>query len=506
MTIADALHAVGIWVDLPCGGIGTCGGCRIEAKGALSDLTPREAEALSNEAIGAGWRLACQAQIVGDLEIALPENAVLSGAEETAGPSLSKRRLGMALDLGSTTLVGRIIDLDNGHSLMEMSATNPQVSVGADLITRIQAGLELEGQTLLKSLAIRGINDLLNKMVNRLGIAPEQVSSMTIAGNSVMQHLLLGLSVETLSAFPFAPVSLDAVVRSAGDLGIAIDPRAEIYIFPLIGSFVGGDAAAGALALNLAALPGACLLADLGTNGEVLLSVDGEIGATSTAAGPAFEGGEIAWGMRAETGAIVDLDIRSGWQLTTIGGAIPRGIAGSGLVRIVTELLENGLLGPEGRLRRPEELTGEHARLAEGRIRQGKNGYEVILDPEREIVLTQGDIRQLQLAKGAIRSAVDSLLEEAGIKAVEISGVYLAGAFGSVLDPDSVLRIGLLPPVPIEKIAAVGNASLDGAVKVLMDEIGRLAVVELVKGIRHISLESRPDYQDAFVRALRFPT
>jgi uncharacterized 2Fe-2S/4Fe-4S cluster protein (DUF4445 family) len=382
---------------------------------------------------------------------------------------------------------------------------NPQLSLGADLITRIQYALESNGGAILQGLVLQSINELIERLTKQLGVPPQQITQLTIAGNSVMVHLLLGLNIKGLSAFPFQPSLTAALTTTAGKVGIGIAERATVYLFPLIGGFVGGDAAAGIIGTGMHHEKDPYLLIDLGTNGEVVLSTKDAIWAASTAAGPAFEGGEISWGMRAEPGAILDLDIKDGWRITTIGNIPPRGIAGSGLIRIIVQLLSTGILRPDGRIQKECELSRVQRELLGERLRQGAQGLEILLDPDRQIVLTQQDIRQLQLAKGAIRSAVDALLQEAGLKPVSLKKVYVAGAFGSHVDAESLLQIGVLPEMPKETIGAVGNSSLAGAAMVLFSAEVRSEAEALARRIRHLPLETREDYQEMFVEALGFP-
>ncbi|HEX2952906.1 MAG TPA: ASKHA domain-containing protein [Bacillota bacterium] len=502
--VADALRRLGVWLDLPCGGVGSCGGCRIEVRGALSPPTPRELQSFSQEALKAGWRLACQTRILGDLEIVLTEIQRINATEEPSSVQEPQHLLGMALDLGTTTLEGRIYDLETRQMLSEGSLVNPQLSLGADLITRIQFALEPNGGETLKGLVLQGINKLIERLTKQLELSPQQITQLTIAGNSVMVHLLLGLNMEGLSAFPFQPSMTASVTSTAGEIGIGPE-RAMVYLFPLIGGFVGGDAVAGIISTGMDHESGPHLLIDLGTNGEVVLSTKDVIWAASTAAGPAFEGGEISWGMRAEEGAILDLDITNDWRIKTIGNAPPRGIAGSGLIRITVRLLSAGILRPDGRIKKERELSMEQKALVGERLRQGVQGLEILLDPDRQIALTQMDIRQLQLAKGAIRSAVDALLQDAGLKPESLQKVYVAGAFGSHVDAESLLKIGVLPEMAGEKIRPAGNSSLAGAAMALFSEEVRSEAEELARRIRHLTLETKEDYQEMFVKALGFP-
>lgn len=506
VSVADALNDAGVWVDLPCGGAGTCGGCRVMVRGEVSPPTSRELQSLTADALKVGWRLACQARLAGDLEVFLPkgQNALVSDRMPSIKPA-EDLNLGLAIDLGTTTIVGRVYDLSDQRMLAEAMLVNPQVTLGSDLITRIQRALEPDGKKRLQDMAVQGITGLVETLSQRLGCQSRQIQRMTIAGNPVMHHMLLGLHLDDLSVFPFHPVSTTAVTMTGYELGLNIAKDAPVYLFPLVDGFVGGDAVAGVVSTELQIGSGARLLMDLGTNGEVLLANVGGIWAASTAAGPAFEGGEIGWGMRAEPGAIIDLDIDKGWKVRTIHDDPPRGIAGSGLIRVVDELLKAGFLRADGRLKTYLELSEQEKALAGDRLRQGTQGVEVLLDRERQIVLTQRDIRQLQLAKGAIRSAVETLLNIAGIDPAVLTEVYIAGAFGSHIHPESLLRIGLLPEIAANKLRPVQNSALEGAAMALFSTEVRAEAERVADRIKHVSLENDENYQDTFVKALGFP-
>ena len=408
------------------------------------------------------------------------------------------------MDLGTTTLVLTLVDLESGRRLVTVTGLNPQTAVGADLITRIQHALSGEGRDRLQEMLISGINILIEEAAAKGGVIPEQISMVTLAGNSVMHHLFLGLPVDSLSRTPFAPARKEPYLTEGAKTGLAVHPRAEVYLTPLLGGFVGGDAAAALFASGLAAWPGKGLLVDLGTNGEIILTGDGKVWAASTAAGPAFEGQGITWGMRAAPGAITGVKLaRDGWYLETLGGVAPLGITGSGLIALVAAFLSLGLLTQEGRLKSPEEMLDLPEVLRE-RLRTGENGQEVLVDRESGVTINQKDIRLLQLAKGAVRAAVDSLLDEAGVVPEELDTLMLAGAFGSGLDPSALLRIGLLPRVPVARIKFIGNAALEGAVQALRPE-ARRELESLAGKVRHIPLGNREDYQEKFVASLLFP-
>ena len=502
--LLKALVKAGVELELPCGGRGTCGGCRLLLKGELSSPTPEEKAFFSPALLEKGWRLACRTKLQGDTEVILFSDLDNGYTSFVSGEKAGAKQVAAAVDMGTTTLAVTLVDPETGRRLITVGRLNPQTAKGSDLITRMQLALTVEGKDLLQKMLVSGINILIKGAAEKTGIVAEQITTLVVAGNSVISHLFLGFPVESLSRAPFCPAIKGSYSTTGAELGLAVHPRAGVYLAPLIGGFVGGDASAALLFTGLATRGGKNLLVDLGTNGEIILAANGRLWATSTAAGPAFEGQGIAWGMRAEPGAVTGMETGAGWRLKTINNVEPRGISGSGLVEIVAGLLSTGLLTPEGRLKNPEEPGEELPPETNNRLRDTENGPEVLLDRRTGISITQKDIRLLQLAKGAVRAAVDSLLEEAGITPENLDRVFLAGAFGSGLNPAAVLKIGLLPPVALERIEFVGNAALEGAALALRPE-KRKEIERLAAETCHISLETKGYYQDKFVTALYFP-
>lgn len=502
--LINALAEAGVELELACGGRGTCGGCRLLLQGDLSAPTPEEKAFFPPALLTRGWRLACRTTVQGDTEVIIASDLSKGSTTFVLGGKAGTQQIAAAVDMGTTTLAVTLVEPETGRRLITAGRLNPQTAKGSDLITRMQQALFPEGKDLLQKMLVSGINILIKEAAAKTGIKPEQITTLAAAGNSVISHLFLGFPVESLSRAPFRPVIKGSYTTTGAELGLAVHPRALIYLVPLIGGFVGGDATAALFYTGLAARGGKNLLVDLGTNGEIILAVNGRLWATSAAAGPAFEGQGITWGMRAEPGAITGIETGGGWRLKTVNDVEPRGISGSGLVEIAALLLSTGLLTAEGRLKNPGELSEDLPFETRKRVRVTENGPEVLLDQETGITITQKDIRLLQLAKGAVRAAVESLLEEAGITAGDLDRVFLAGAFGSGLRPAAALQIGLLPPVALERIEFVGNAALEGATVALEPE--KRKVMERLAGeTRHISLETKGYYQNKFVNALYFP-
>ena len=377
--------------------------------------------------------------------------------------SEDKKNLAVAFDLGSTTVVGALLDVRTGEVLATAFRANPQVDYGADVLSRVKA--VVDDPTLLATLqasVVKAINEILFELGD--GVAP-QVSLIVAAGNSIMEHILLGVSPKSFATVPYRPVFKEARYSEASTLGIDALPGVNLYTFPIIGGFVGGDTVAAILKLALQSAKETSLMIDIGTNSEIVLSHNGTVYAASAAAGSAFEGGEIGSGMSAQKGAIESVRVDNGeLKLEVIGDVAPRGICGSGLLDAVAALVKAGVIESTGRIKDPEEVeTGlsSKVRASEGDVSEGNR---VILNagPSGEIALSQADIRSLQTAKGAIRAGVGVLLKKASIGPEEVDRVYLAGAFGSNLKKEGLETTGLLDVCWHDRLEVVGDAALGG--------------------------------------------
>jgi len=428
--------------------------------------------------------------------------------EDTTGKQFS-----VALDVGTTTVVGTLIDLRAGEQVEVASQMNPQMSFGDDLISRIDYANTHEMGTLeLQRRVIRAINDIIAEVAEKADISREDIYEIVMVGNTAMHHIFLKVPPKFLGQAPFAPTIQSALRISAKELGLKIHPRGQVYIFPNIAGFVGGDAVGVALATGLTERRGNFLAVDIGTNGEILLAVDGHMLAASAAAGPAFEGARISQGMRGTTGAIERVQIKEGrLMLEVIENVAPTGICGSGLIDVVAELCRVGLIDQTGRMVEPADgsanIPGEISR----RLIDHAHGKAFVLATAEEagidqpVLVTQKDVRELQLAKGAIAAAVNILLKEAGLAAQDLDEILLAGAFGNYLDRASARRIGLIPPVPIDKIRFVGNAASAGAQMAVVSQEARRKAEKIAREARHIELSVRPDFQEEFMEAMFFP-
>ncbi len=388
---------------------------------------------------------------------------------------------GAALDIGTTSLAVSLVDLDTGAVIGTASALNPQTAYGGDIMSRLGHAIRGEGLQELRSSVLRGLNSVLEEACGRADISPGDIWGVAVVGNTAMHHLFLGLDVQHLALSPYMPVILEPLLVTAADTGLDVRPEGMVYCLPNLGGFVGADLAGVLLATRLWETDAPRLVLDLGTNGEILLGHRGKVWACSTAAGPAFEGGAISCGMRAVSGAIQAVSINGGdIRLDVIGGGSPVGVCGSGLIDAVAELLSSGILDRDGR------LHGAEFALAEG------------------VILTQKDIRQLQLAKGAIRAGVEVLLKIAGLEPEDLEEVILAGTFGNYVDERKAVQIGLLPPVAPEKVRPIGNAALDGARMALLSAGARRALEDAAKSVEHISLALRADFQEIFMERVNF--
>jgi uncharacterized 2Fe-2S/4Fe-4S cluster protein (DUF4445 family) len=424
------------------------------------------------------------------------------------------RSYGLAFDIGTTTVVGMLMDLNSGLPAAVHSALNGQAIYGADVISRISHTMLNEaGLAQLKAQIVQTLNGLIERLLAEAGVEPDEVYEVVTVGNAAMQHLLLGLNPEAIGVWPFIPVVEDMVQVSAGELGLHILPQAQVHLLPYLGAYVGADLVGGLLATGLAQAKGVRLMVDIGTNGEIILGSAARTIATAAPAGPAFEGAQIKDGMRASEGAIEAVTITpEGVKLQVIGDVPPIGICGSGLIDAVAQLRLAGLMLPSGQFIKAEEAARRFAPALAERIITDADGRRafVLAWPEesgagRQIVLTQRDIRELQFAKGAIAGGIAVAMQELGIEADALVEIYLAGSFGNYINPQSARLIGLVPPIPVERIKAVGNAAGEGAKMALLSFRERQVARSLPQLVEYHELSGRGDFNDSFISVLQFP-
>jgi uncharacterized 2Fe-2S/4Fe-4S cluster protein (DUF4445 family) len=408
---------------------------------------------------------------------------------------------GLAVDLGTTTVVCALIDLHSGAITAVASALNAQERFGSDVISRISHAVVGAHQLAeLRMAGLATLNALVEKVCAKADIESTSIYHAIVAGNSTMLHVVLGVDPGTLSLTPFTPAFRASVELAACEFGIAIHRMGRVQTFPLLGAYVGADIVAGILATGVGRDGEVSLFIDIGTNGEVVLAAGGRIVATSAPAGPAFEGAEIRCGMRAVDGAIEAVRIGDEVELDVLGGVAPKGICGSGLADAVAGLLGAGLLDPTGRLKRSEEVAGHP--LADRMVQIGGTAAFRLADG---IELTQQDIRALQFAKGAIASGVQTLMEDLGVGSDDLDEVLLAGSFGTYIDPASARAIGLIPPVDLDRVSPVGNSSLEGAKIALLSFREQQIGIGLAERVEYVELSGDPNFNDTFVSTLAFP-
>ncbi len=419
-------------------------------------------------------------------------------------------KFGLAVDIGTTSVVTTLIELESGEQLASISSLNPQAVFGGDLMSRIAfAQFNPANLRKLQTRIIGLLNQHVEEIAQLSGVLPKWIYKVVVVGNTCMHHILLGIDPSYVGLAPYAPVMRHPLVLPARELFLKVNPEARVCLLPIVAGFVGADAVAVALATRIYESPEIRVAVDIGTNGEVLLGSKRHLWACSAPAGPALEGAQIRHGMRGALGAIDRVRIEDDVEIHTIGEASPLGICGSGIIDALAKMLDRGIVDHTGliqverrdrlppRLRERVVVRGEERQFI--LVRQGEAGAP------SEIVLTQDDIRQVQLAKGAIASGVGMLLHVAGVPNGQVAELMLAGGFGNYISIKSALRIGLIPPLPEEKIRYVGNAASLGAQLCLVSEAERQRAERIARSIEHISLAAHPDFQDIFVECMNFP-
>lgn len=513
-SVLEALTQADRYFEAVCGGNGHCGKCGVRLLEGNLAVTPEDREVFSSEELAAGWRLSCRAYPDGDLTIELSQEradmyeAVIqfegeapmrpeSGAEMCeAGETSCGGRMkasalgyGIAVDIGTTTIAMQLIDRKSGSAAASGSRINRQRRYGADVISRIQASCDGRSGELQQSIRedLRaGMEDLLEKA----GISWESVGSAAIAGNTTMIHLLMGYDCSGLGVYPFTPVNTDLIESDLHDLVSDGLPRVPTAVLPGISAYVGGDIVSGIVCCGMDQSEKISVLVDLGTNGEMALGNREHILSASTAAGPAFEGGNIQWGTGSVPGAVSRVTISGGdVSVETIAGAAPNGICGTGVVETVSELVRNEIVDETGLL--DEEYFEAGFPLAK-------------TEDGRQIVFTQQDVREIQLAKAAVRAGLETLLLRFGIAAEDVDTLYIAGGFGFQLDVQKASMIGMLPPALAAKAKAAGNTSLGGAVRYLTDPMARGRMERLARATEELNLSGDADFNRIYMEQMMF--
>ncbi len=494
--IGEAIAATGLPLEQPCAGRGTCGKCKILVEAGVAPPDAIEFENLTVGELAVGNRLACRARVEGDAKVTLAPIVVYSNKIFHASNRYKRDKdvpLGLAIDLGSTTVAAFLTMLDNGEVAAGGGGLNQQTVFGADVISRLAAATDdpINAERLHK-LALASIN----QAVDSLKLSPkvrERIERVTIVGNVAMHHLLAKLPLHTLAVIPFQPYSKAAIPDATALMGGIFPEGARVSLPPMIGGFVGSDALACLAYFGFDRPAGPMAAIDLGTNGEVMVTDGRRIVTASTAAGPAFEGVNISCGTRAVDGAITKVELDGdGFVFKTIADEAPIGLTGSGLLSIVHELRQAGVIESSGRMVDQPPVFAD-------RIGLDAHGTRFLrLTSDGSLKLSQWDVRELQKAKGAIRAAIDILIAQLNLKPADLERVILTGSFGGQIDIDAVLGLGMIPPVRREVVETTANGAGFGAAMFLTDE-GFALGVELANRAEQIDLDQDADFHMRYV-------
>ena len=607
--ILDVLKKAGIYIDIPCGGEGTCGKCKVLIVEGIPPASAIEKSFLTKREIEEGYRLACQAKLTQDAIIEIPLEVRLnieksffakakgdiSGTKkcfpldtglfkifiELEKPSLADQRsdwerikdgislygkhmkdptilsnlslpleilkripvlireadfkititilnneviniekgdttkdiYGIAFDIGTTTAAGYLVNLINGKEIASVARLNPQVKYGDDIISRIGFVQKSEnGLQILQEEIVGAVNEIISELTYCAKIDRDDIYKIVFVGNTCMHHLLLGITPVFLAPSPYLPAVRESISLKVKDIpGLFLNETTEVFLLPNISAFVGADISAGIIANNIWKKDKNVLFVDLGTNGEIVLGVKGELWACSTAVGPAFEGARISSGMRAAKGAIDRVKIKNDSIFyRVIENGKVRGLCGAGIIDIIAELLKLGIIERSGKLLGRLECSPRGSDGIKKRILKNKNGNRFLLiEGERTvsgeaIYLTQKDIREVQLAKAAVSAGIKIILKEANIGEGDIEEILLAGAFGNFIDKKNAVKIGLIPGLPLNRIKSVGNSAGKGAELALSSNMKRQLCEEISKKVNYIELSSNPDFQREYIDELFF--
>lgn len=492
-TILDAIKEKNEAYAAFCGGKGTCGKCRIRLIQGHLPITKFDEKIFTQKELQDGWRLACKAIPEEDC---VAENhmdredgfeALSSFAGEENQKSLEEE-LGIAVDIGTTTIAMVLAGIEKGHIYASHSMVNRQRLFGADVISRIQASIDGKGaqlQALIRDEISKGIEELLEKAK----IKGSQIKKIVIAGNTTMGHLFMGYPCDTLGVYPFTPVNIHTIHGKSQELLQCGEINCQVVLMPGISTYVGADIVSGILSCGMFEGQGISFLIDLGTNGEMALGNKEKILVSSTAAGPAFEGGCISCGMGSIPGAISNVNIIGGnIEYKTIGNLPPLGLCGTGVIETAAEMFRENLIDETGAL--DEEY---------------EDGFPIAKKNDGEIIsFTQKDVREIQLAKSAVRAGLETLLRRYGITQEHVNAVYIAGGFGFKLSLEKAALIGIIPKEFIGRAKFLGNSSLGGAVRYLTDPNAGKAVENIIKISHEVGLSQDKDFNDLYMEHMFF--
>jgi uncharacterized 2Fe-2S/4Fe-4S cluster protein (DUF4445 family) len=421
-------------------------------------------------------------------------SVVLRESEVIALDAPSTRWIGLAVDIGTTKIAVYIVDMKSGEIAASAGLMNPQISYGEDVVSRIYfAGESEENAFKMQALLVNALNNSIAALCAEIGADPSNIVDAVLVGNTAIHHLFLKLPVQQLGLVPYVPAVRSAVDVKARDIGLKIAPGGFVHMLPNVAGYVGADHMAMLLGIEMNKMEGVTLALDIGTNTEICLNCHGKMQSVSCASGPAFEGAHIQFGMRAAKGAIERVRF-SGTQLEiqTIGGGAPVGICGSGLLDGIAQMLQNGVIDRSGRM------------LDHALVRHHNNRKEFVLaerQGQEPVTISQKDVRELQAAKAAIRLGIQALIEDAGIAVADIDRVIIAGAFGTFIDVQSAIAIGMLPPLPLERFKQVGNAAGTGARMALISKDMRRIALDIAAKDGYIELATIPGFNEKFAIA-----
>ncbi|MGN0882446.1 ASKHA domain-containing protein [Cloacibacillus porcorum] len=511
---ADAASSAGVRIGRHCGGAGVCGKCRVMAgeENPFAPLTKTEENLLTPEEIKKGVRLSCCAKVIKNGTIHVVDQVKSAGHSILEGFSRDISEwapdcggYGVAVDIGTTTVVCYLLAL-SGHEVVDrISFLNPQVAFGDDVISRIAySSSQPEALERIQRTLTGEMDKNIGTMAKRNGIFKEDITEIMIAANTVMEHLFAGVSPKSIGHSPYMPEFFLMPPFKASAVGININEAGVVKMIPNVAGYVGADIVAGVAALDMDRQNKIRLLVDIGTNNEIVIGGSEGMFCCATAAGPALEGARIQYGMRASVGAIEKVTLENGLlKCQTIGGEAPKGLCGSGLIDAIALLLNEGVINESGRFEYPEKCRDERFMTRLGRSESGMVRL-LLTDEEHPVYLTQKDIREVQLAVGAVKVGVEVMLEQVGITKDKIAEVCLAGAFGNNIDIESAARVGLIPDIERAKIHGVKNTSGLGACLSLASEGFYERTKETAQKMSYVELSSLPDFQKRFVKAMSF--
>ena len=479
-TVLDVLQRERIDIRATCGGVGKCGRCQV----------------LVRDGEGLNYRLACTTPVSDGMEVVVEHAGTMevlqSGTTSVFPPDDGASGYGMSVDIGTTTVVAYLHDLASGERLAAVGRSNPQIAFGSDVISRISASVDGK-LDLMTSVIQDALREMKAKLCKTAKIEPEQVTRVAIAGNTVMQHIAVGLAPDSIGVNPFTPLSLFGNEWEIEGLG-------SCYFARCIAGYVGGDITAGMLATELDR-GGTRLFLDLGTNGEMALAYGDRIVSCATAAGPVFEGANVHFGMPASPGAISKVSFADDAVLVSVvGDAAPIGICGTGIIDAVALMSRLGIISETGYLNGPDELDGPLARL----VGEEDGGNVFYLVPDHSIYITQADVRNLQLAKAAVCAGIHTMMEFAGVEVGDIQSLQIAGGFGAYLNLESAAYIGLFPKELLPLASSVGNTSGEGATALMISSAARKRELEIVEKCDYLELSTSMDFNNFYIEMMEF--